>query len=305
MRILGIGRESGPFFFPAFLAYKKHTAIIEFIIDTGADMSLLSHVDAVRAGIDFSKLKKKSMVAGIGGISQIRLLKDVVLTFQTNDREKPLYVVRLPQIAVSSESRIPIPSLLGIDFIRNFSLHFDAKHKLMYLETEEVSREAMTTKAFLARLDEQEFAVLHSYMSYPNDFVRELCLFIDNKLPAFFPRGSPQEEKQVEDEVEKLLMARDYRYTRQDVSFEFSGKAYKPDIIFQPEKTVLEIKLCKSQRRASQIIDEIGSDIVAYETKFEHLIFIVYDLGFIKNPFKFKNDIENRHPNTILLIVKD
>lgn len=305
MRIFGIGPDSGPFYIPALVVYNKLYAPISFIIDTGADQSLISYVDALKLGIDFSKSKEEVLVVGIFGQTRLHLLRDVQLGFLTNNRKDPLYLLHLPQMGVVVESQaLWLPSILGVDVLRNFSLHFDLKQKLMYLQTEDVHAAAVKTKDLLAKLDEQELAKRYSYLGYPNEFVKNLCMYLDNKLRAFFPKDRPQKELEVEHEVEKLLIARDYEYKKQAMSFQFSSKVYRPDFVFESERTVLEIKLCKSDRREKEIIDEIGSDITAYKSKFDHLVFLVYDLGIISNPVKFKHDIERTHSNTLLLIVQ-
>ena len=46
--------------------------------------------------------------------------------------------------------------------------------------------------------------------------------------------------------------------------------------------------------KEKELIDEINADIKAYKTRYEKLIFLIYDLGFIRDVEKFKQDIENQ-----------
>lgn len=307
MKIIGIGKESGPFFIPAAIIPEQLNKVgfVNFIVDTGADESIISYADAVRIGIDFSILKERTMSYGIGGGISAHLLKNVMLLFETDDPKNPVYPIKLDRIEVLPEqSGLYLPSILGIDVLSKFSLHFDNKSKLMYLESIDREAKGVSSEIILAQLDKQDFEKRYSYKSYDNEFVQNLCLYIDNKLRAFFPRDRPQQEQEVEDEIEKLLIARNYEYVRQGISFAFASKVYRPDIVFKGESTVLEVKLCKSPKRERQIIDGIGSDIVAYKSRFDHMVFVVYDLGVIRNPLMFKSDIESNNSNTLVLIVQ-
>ena len=55
---------------------------------------------------------------------------------------------------------------------------------------------------------------------------------------------------------------------------------------------VLEIKFCDKKEREKEIISEINDDIMAYKTKYPNIIFLIYDLGYIRDIDKFKEDIE-------------
>ena len=50
--------------------------------------------------------------------------------------------------------------------------------------------------------------------------------------------------------------------------------------------------------------DEINADITAYSTKYERLLFVVYDLGVIRDEAEFRRDIENAGANIKVVIVK-
>ena len=40
----------------------------------------------------------------------------------------------------------------------------------------------------------------------------------------------------------------------------------------------------------SQIQEEINADISAYKTKWKNLLFVIYDLGVINDPYKFQTE---------------
>lgn len=113
----------------------------------------------------------------------------------------------------------------------------------------------------------------------------------ENKLRKTI-RQTPKNERDVQDKFEDLLTARDVKYLREQEKIVYSSKTYHPDFCFPKINTVLEIKFCDKQEREKLIISEINDDIVAYKTKYPNLIFVVYDLGYIRDIDRFKEDIE-------------
>jgi hypothetical protein len=71
-------------------------------------------------------------------------------------------------------------------------------------------------------------------------------------------------------------------YDRESGKFEFSGKEYIPDFIVPKLNLCIEVKLLRDGKR-SRIIDEINADITAYGKYYERLMFVVYDLGVIRD----------------------
>ena len=65
----------------------------------------------------------------------------------------------------------------------------------------------------------------------------------------------------------------------------------------------VEIILLKEGRK-SAIIDQINADIVAYSSKYERILFVVYDLGVIRDEVEFRRDIENVGENIKVLVIK-
>lgn len=113
----------------------------------------------------------------------------------------------------------------------------------------------------------------------------------ENKLRKTI-RQTPKNEREVQDKFEDLLVAKDVKYLREQEKIVYSSKTYHPDFCFPRINTVLEIKLCDDQEDEKSIISEINDDIVAYKTKYPNIIFVVYDLGYIRDIDKFKEDIE-------------
>lgn len=75
-----------------------------------------------------------------------------------------------------------------------------------------------------------------------------------------------------------------------------------PDFIVPKLKLCIEVKLIKDKNRKSKVIEEINSDITAYQKKYEHILFIVYDLGTIRDEIEFKRDIEANERNSVIIL---
>ena len=45
-------------------------------------------------------------------------------------------------------------------------------------------------------------------------------------------------------------------------------------------------------RKFQDIVDEINADIVAYKTRYRRILFVVFDIGVIRNEHQFKKSIE-------------
>ena len=74
----------------------------------------------------------------------------------------------------------------------------------------------------------------------------------------------------------------------------YSGKEFIPDFVFMPADMFIEVKLVKTWERAKAAIDEINADILAYKTKYSKGMFIVYDMGTIRDTAEFAGSIEQQ-----------
>lgn len=115
-------------------------------------------------------------------------------------------------------------------------------------------------------------------------------------------RETPTKEKQVQDKYEDLLIANDINYSREFPYIVYSSKKYVPDFSIEKLDLAIEIKLCKKDEKL--LIAQINDDILAYKTKFRNLIFLIYDIGQIRDIDKFKDSIE-LHEDVIVQIIKE
>ena len=65
----------------------------------------------------------------------------------------------------------------------------------------------------------------------------------------------------------------------------------------------IDIKLCSRDGREKEIIAEINDDIMAYQTKYGNLLFVIYDIGFIRDIERFADSFEIQR-NVIVRVVK-
>jgi hypothetical protein len=117
-------------------------------------------------------------------------------------------------------------------------------------------------------------------------------------------RSTPKNEKEVQDAFENLLIGADIAHSREADRIEYSSKTYAPDFTLPQLDLAIEIKLCAGQGREKVIIPEINDDILAYRTKYGNLLFVVYDVGQIRDVERFTASFE-QHENVVVRIVKE
>ena len=133
-----------------------------------------------------------------------------------------------------------------------------------------------------------------------------LGTFLQTRLrSAIF--AMPNAELEIQNAVEQLLIGRGLQkgidYDRETGRVKVSVKESIPDFMFRPLSLALEIKLAKDRARHGKLVDEINADIAAYSTGYQSIIFLVYDLGTIRDEVEFKQGLETTG-NISVLIVK-
>lgn len=149
-------------------------------------------------------------------------------------------------------------------------------------------------------------SLLEGEIGYAEDEAHRLVDFIQNNLRrAVF--SLPEKEVDIQNGIEALLvgrgMAKGTEYDRETGRLKSSGKEFVPDFIFPQLKLCLEVKLSKSSDKLKAIVDEINADIRAYGTAYERQIYIVYDLGTIRDEAEFKRDLETAR-GVLVVVVK-
>lgn len=113
---------------------------IRLYIDTGASHTTIADRDAIRFGIDYEQLEKsEGPVVGIGTRSvQSYILKDVTLAFKkvgggyNFEQLNEVFVLKNDYETREELKRIArIPSLLGIDVLERYHIHFTKKRVII------------------------------------------------------------------------------------------------------------------------------------------------------------------------------
>ena len=157
-----------------------------------------------------------------------------------------------------------------------------------------------------AALDDiQNHRIEDLYIKSPQERSNDLIKIInimERKLRKVI-RDIPTKEKIVQDSIENLFIGADINYSREKITIEYSSKTYIPDFIIEYLDLALEVKLCNREQKEKVIISEINDDILAYQTKFKNIIFLVYDIGLIRDIDRFKDSFE-KNDNVIVLVIK-
>lgn len=130
--------------------------------------------------------------------------------------------------------------------------------------------------------------------------IMKIINLVSNKLRKII-RSVPDKEKDIQDKFEDLLLANDIEFSREFPHIEYSSKKYIPDFSFKKIDLAVEVKLCKRDEKV--LISELNDDILAYKTLFRNILFIIYDLGQIRDQEFFKASFET-NPDVIIQIIK-
>jgi hypothetical protein len=160
---------------------------------------------------------------------------------------------------------------------------------------------------FLAAIDEIENAkdISDLYKDKREDdgnLLIKLLNAVNNKFRIFF-QEEPEDEKDVQNNFERLLVGCDFSYSREKEHIVYSTKTYVPDFVLKDLNLAVELKICNREKREKEIISEINDDILAYNTKYKNLMFIVYDIGHIRDVEQLKSSFK-AYDNVIIVVVK-
>ena len=114
-------------------------------------------------------------------------------------------------------------------------------------------------------------------------------------------REAPIDERTIQDKFEDLLNGADIPFSREAVHIEYSSKTYVPDFTIDKLALAIDLKLCSAPQHEKRIIAEINDDLQAYRSKYDNLLFIVYDAGgHIRDVERFA---ESFRADTVAVIV--
>ena len=149
-------------------------------------------------------------------------------------------------------------------------------------------------------------AFLETEIGVVDDEILVLRDFLQSRLRSAIFKP-PEREKDIQDVIEQLLIGRGMQkgqdYDREVGRVKFSAKEAVPDFIVLKFSLAIEVKFVKNAGRVREIIDEISADIASYAKKYRQLLFLIYDLGHIRDESEFRYDLENA-PNVSVVVIK-
>lgn len=152
-------------------------------------------------------------------------------------------------------------------------------------------------------------SILKAFLENKIGIKEDKALQIKDFLQANLRRAvfhQPDKEAQVQEIIEQLLIGRGMEkgvdYDREVGRVKISIKEVVPDFIFQKLGLALEVKLSKTTTKSRAIVDEINADIMSYSKEYRSIIFLVYDLGSIRDETEFKNDLEINDVVSVIVI---
>jgi len=199
-------------------------------------------------------------------------------------------------------TRLPSTIINPLDYGGNYQAAIDAKRH------EYFRRNLGTAKGFLlgaaSYLQARDLTDVYNAKDtgLEASLILKVLRLAENQLRKVI-REKPANERQVQDAFENLLIGADVAYGREVDSIEYSSKTYKPDFSLKQMNLVVEIKLCGREEREKELPEEINDDILAYQTKYQNLLFIIYDLGHIRDKDRFCSSFEE-HQNVTIRVIK-
>ncbi|MDD9986976.1 MAG: hypothetical protein OXQ31_11940, partial [Spirochaetaceae bacterium] len=192
---------------------------------------------------------------------------------------------------VASETELP-PVFNGYDYDK-----FDAG-KVSPYQKKQIFENVFTNAKLLKGFLETEIGIAH-------DRVVALRDFLKSRLRSAIHKA-PENEGDVQDVIEILLvgqgMQKGQEYDREVGRVKISAKEAVPDFVLFKRSLALEVKLIKESRRIREVIDEIGADIVSYSKGYGQILFVVYDLGHIRDEAEFCRDLESGMDVSVVVV---
>ena len=112
--------------------FLRNSALIRFVVDTGASMTSIGMMDSIRNGINIFDFEKSDiLVSGVGGNLEAYILPQCNLMFLTNDNNDSIHDEELDKVQmflepyIYKDGYIAIPSVLGIDILEKFNISFE------------------------------------------------------------------------------------------------------------------------------------------------------------------------------------
>ena len=148
-------------------------------------------------------------------------------------------------------------------------------------------------------------ATLKDHLGVSENQLSNIRDFLQARLRTAFHQ-EPGSEKEVQNAIEILLIGKGFDkgvdYDREVGRVKVSSKEVIPDFILPKNSLALEVKFIKDSSRKSEIIDEINADIQTYTKGYSRILFVIYDLGSIRDQMEFKQDLEKDEKVSVIIV---
>lgn len=107
------------------------SSFVSFLVDTGADRSMVGPADAMRMGVRYDLLENSSLITGIGGVKTV-YLEHAILGFAGSSH---LHLYELPVGLTEHDSDLEgVPSLLGRDILDRWKIVYCRPDNILSFE---------------------------------------------------------------------------------------------------------------------------------------------------------------------------
>ena len=109
--------------------------VVDFLLDTGADVTCMHYPDVIVAGVDQSHLREVGVLREFGGVGGDANYRQVSadITFEDTDLRSRIYTTETLVADVSQEGLGERPSLLSRDILDLHLIVYDPQHKRLAL----------------------------------------------------------------------------------------------------------------------------------------------------------------------------
>ncbi|MFI2284796.1 PD-(D/E)XK nuclease domain-containing protein [Nocardia beijingensis] len=184
---------------------------------------------------------------------------------------------------------------------------FDPNARLEHLAREVVGRGLQVARGILAAAEDEllEREIEDIYRGHDTapeaSAIIKIVKLAEVSLRKTF-RKQPSNEKEVQAHFETLLHATDIQFTREMDRVVYATKTYVPDFVVAHADLAIELKFADRSSREPEMIAEINDDISAYGTRWRNILFVIYDVGTIRDVGAFSEPFENE--NVLVRVVK-
>lgn len=115
-----------------FIPRLRKTSPIDWIVDTGSDVTTLNPGDGKRMKIDYTKLRFTEPAIAVGSRHEAALLQ-AIIAFVSDEGVLPIYNIQIHITPYSLEAE-KLPSMLGIDILHRWKMNWNPRENILEFE---------------------------------------------------------------------------------------------------------------------------------------------------------------------------